>query len=88
MDASACNTVIECIIRNTPIIINPIPPVVEILGEDYPLYYKNYYDVSKMLDNPSLLKQGHDYLVNMPKDQLDIANFIKELTEIVSQYTN
>jgi hypothetical protein len=41
-----------------------------------------------MLDNPSLIKQGHDYLVNMPKDQLDIANFIKELTDIVTQYTN
>lgn len=88
MDASACNTLIECVVRNTPIIINPIPPVVEILGEDYPLYYNNYYDVSKILDNPSLIKQGYDYLVNMPKDQLDISNFIKELTDIVTQYTN
>lgn len=88
MDASACNTLIECVVRNTPIIVNPIPPVVEILGKDYPLYYNNYYEVSKILDNPSLIKQGHDYLNAMSKDQLDISAFITELTNIVTGYAN
>ena len=88
VDASACNTLIECVIRHTPIIVNPIPPVVEILGKDYPLYYNNYYEVSKILDNPSLIKQGHDYLAKMSKDQLDITNFINELTGIVTSYAN
>ena len=37
IDASAVNTVIECIVRNTPLIINRLPAIVEILGEDYPL---------------------------------------------------
>lgn len=88
VDASACNTLIECVVRNTPIIVNPIPPVVEILGKDYPLYYKNYYEASKILDNPSLIKQGHDYLSSMPKEQLDISAFITELTNIVTSYAN
>jgi polysaccharide pyruvyl transferase WcaK-like protein len=88
VDASACNTLIECVVRNTPIIVNPIPPVVEILGKDYPLYYNNYYEVSKILDNPSLIKQGYDYLKNMPKEQLDINAFITELTNIVTAYAN
>ena len=39
-DASANNTVIECIARNTPILVNPIEPVKEYLGEDYPFYYE------------------------------------------------
>lgn len=88
VDASACNTLIECVTRNTPIIVNPIPPVVEILGKDYPLYYNNYYEVSKILDNPIQIKSAYDYLVNMPKDLLDINNFITELTTVVNQYTN
>lgn len=88
VDASACNTLIECVIRNTPIIVNPIPPVVEILGKDYPLYYNDYYEVSKILDNSSLIKQGHEYLKNMPKEQLDISTFINELTTIVTSYAN
>lgn len=88
VDASACNTLIECVIRHTPIIVNPIPPIVEILGKDYPLYYNDYYEVSKILDNPNLIKQGHDYLKNMPKEQLDINTFINELTSIVTSYAN
>lgn len=87
VDASACNTLIECVIRNTPIIVNPIPPVVEILGKDYPLYYNNYYDVSKILESPSKIKEGYDYLKNMPKESLDINTFIKELTDVVDLYT-
>ena len=39
VDASAVNTIIECIVRNTPIIVNKIPAVVEMLGENYPMYY-------------------------------------------------
>ena len=39
VDASAVNMVIECIIFNTPLIVNRKPAIVEILGADYPLYY-------------------------------------------------
>jgi hypothetical protein len=38
VDASAINTLVECIVRNTPIIINKLPSVVELLGACYPLY--------------------------------------------------
>ena len=41
IDASANNTILECIVRNTPIIVNKIEPVVEYLGDDYPLYFEN-----------------------------------------------
>ena len=49
IDASAVNTLIECMVRNTPIIINRHPVVVELLGENYPLYYDNdnYYEDRK-----------------------------------------
>ena len=40
-DASANNTVLECIVRRTPIIINNIGAVSEYLGKDYPLYFEN-----------------------------------------------
>jgi hypothetical protein len=39
IEPSAVNTIIECIIRNTPVIVNKHPAVVELLGEEYPLYY-------------------------------------------------
>lgn len=83
VDASACNTLIECIVRNTPIIINPIPAVVEILGESYPLYYRNYYEVSKILNDINLIQQGYYYLLNMPKTQFKIDTFIQGLKTII-----
>ncbi|KAI8821251.1 hypothetical protein BJ741DRAFT_672688 [Chytriomyces cf. hyalinus JEL632] len=40
VDASAVNTVIECIVRNTPVLVNRHPAVVEMLGTEYPFYYQ------------------------------------------------
>ncbi|MCZ2153116.1 MAG: hypothetical protein LC114_04320, partial [Bryobacterales bacterium] len=36
--AVAVNTLLECIMRHTPILVNPYPSIVEYLGPDYPLY--------------------------------------------------
>jgi hypothetical protein len=44
-DAAANNTVVECIIRNTPIIVNKIEGVVDYLGENYPLYFTNLDEI-------------------------------------------
>lgn len=38
-DASAVNTVIECIVRHTPVIVNRLPALEEILGKGYPGFY-------------------------------------------------
>ena len=46
-DASANNTVIECIARATPLLINRLPAVVEYLGESYPLYCADPADGSE-----------------------------------------
>jgi hypothetical protein len=40
VDAVAVNTVIECIIRRTPVILNRLPATEEYLGKGYPLFYK------------------------------------------------
>ena len=49
-DSAANNTVLECIIRNTPLIVNRTPGVVEYLGEDYPLYFDNLDEVDGLLE--------------------------------------
>lgn len=38
-DAASNNTIVECIIRNTPIIVNKVGGVSEYLGNNYPLYF-------------------------------------------------
>jgi hypothetical protein len=83
IDASAVNTVIECILRNTPILVNPIDAVIEMLGQDYPLYYNSMYEASKLLENSNLIKTAHNYLQIMDKSKFLISTFNNEFTKIL-----
>jgi hypothetical protein len=65
-DASANNTVIECIVRNTPILINPLEAVKEYLGDDYPLYYNSLEEAAEKAANFDLIYKTHQYLDNHP----------------------
>ena len=83
-DASANNTVLECIIRNTPIIINKLDAVVDYLGEDYPLYYNELTEVAKLINGQKIL-QGHLYLKQMDKTPFKISTFLNNLYDIVNE---
>jgi hypothetical protein len=87
-DAACNNTVVECIIRNTPIIINKVGGVSEYLGDDYPLYFTELSDVPKILNNTQKIIQAHSYLANMNKDFLDINYFKTELMNSLYNATN
>ena len=80
-DASANTTVIECIVRNTPIIINRLEAVEEYLGKDYPLYFDNLSEVEGMLKNTHRLHLAHMYLQKMDKSSLKIEKLVKMVGE-------
>jgi hypothetical protein len=65
-DASANNTVIECIARNTPILINPLEAVKEYLGDDYPLYYNSLEEAAEKALDLDLIYKTHRYLIDHP----------------------
>jgi hypothetical protein len=81
-DAAANNTILECIVRNTPIIVNRCEGVVEYLGEDYPLYFSNLYEVNELLSYPNIMK-AHEYLKNLNGDSFD--TFSKNFINIVNK---
>ncbi len=66
IEASACNTLLECIVRNTPILVKPLPAIVERLGLDYPMYWNDYSDISNLLTNDNI-KKTHEYLKSLDK---------------------
>jgi hypothetical protein len=78
-DSSANTAIVESIARNTPIIINKLPSVVEYLGEDYPLYFKDRNDIPKMIEDKQLIISGHKYLKQMDKTELSGTFFLKDL---------
>jgi hypothetical protein len=96
IDASAVNTVIECIVRNTPLIINRIPAIVEILGDEYPLYYGDNdgntddgfemnFQIVSLLSDTKRLKNAHEYLQNMKKDKFSVENFMMDVVDLVKK---
>ena len=62
----ANNTVIECIVRRTPILVNPLPSVTQYLGPEYPLYFRSLDEAARKADDFDLLEQAHKYLSTIP----------------------
>jgi hypothetical protein len=80
-DVAACNTIIECIVRNTPVITRRLPANVEYLGEDYPLFFDNLDQANRILADEELIIEGHKYLCKMNKDKFDLSYFQKSFLD-------
>lgn len=72
VDASAVNTVLECVITSTPLIVNRHPAIVEVLGEDYMLYANTIEEAESLLasGDMSTFYRASDYLGN-----IDMSNY-------------
>ena len=66
IDASGVTTIVECIVRGTPLLINRHPAVVEYLGEDYPLYFETLSEAEAKVCDLSLLKAAHLHMRDNP----------------------
>jgi hypothetical protein len=84
-DAAANNTVLECIVRNTPLIINKIEGVVDYLGEDYPLYFDSLEDVPNLI-NTQKIQEAYDYLKQMDKSKFKMDYFLNELFNLINEH--
>ena len=92
VDASAINTLIECIVRNTPIIVNKLPAVVELLGDKYPLYVgcqQSYYELNKevegLLNDPNAIRKADNYMKRLDKTMLSKEEFLKQFMNIIGE---
>ena len=78
-DSSANNAVIEPIAMNTPLLINKIPPIVEYLGEGYPLYYESTNHAAELIKQDNKIYDAHLYLKNMDKKWISATYFANDL---------
>ena len=69
--AVANNTVVECILRNTPLILNKTESLIYYLGKDYPLFYTKLDEVPDLLSLEKIL-EANIYLKNMDKTDITI----------------
>lgn len=77
-DCAASNTIVECIASCTPLLVNKLPSIVEYLGEDYPLYFRDINQASSITKDFDRIKSANEYLLenNYLRDQLSIEKFI------------
>lgn len=82
IDASANNAVIECLARNTPLLVNRHPAVIEYLGPDYPLYFDDLGDAARLLNGEDL-RRGHEYLCQAAalKDRIRFESFRRAVVQ-------
>lgn len=82
LTGSANNVIIECIVRNTPVLVNRYPAVVEYLGEDYPLYYDDLQHATTLITDKKIM-EAHEYLVAKDKQHLTIEHFLARFKVLV-----
>lgn len=82
IDASAVNTIIECVARNTPIVVNRHPAVEEVLGKGYPLMYENISEVSSLM-NVHTITRAHAHLKRLNKSKFSIETFLERLKAVL-----
>lgn len=76
------NAIIECLVRNTPVLVNPLPAIKEYLGEDYPFYFTTRDEASRKSRDLSLIEKTYEYLVDHPiKEKLTAEYFLKSIAE-------
>lgn len=80
---SAVNTVIECIMRNTPLLINRSTAVEEYLGKDYPFFCDSIAEANIKATDYDSIKQTHEYLKRMNKTRFTIDFFMNQFTNVI-----
>lgn len=86
VDASAVNTILECVARKTPIWVNRLEAVEEVLGKEYPLYYESVYEIPQRMTLQTI-KKAHDYLKRIDETKFSDTEFIRSIRES-EIYTN
>ena len=85
-DASANTAIVESIARNAPIVVNRLPGVEEYLGKDYPLFYDDLDEASRIINDTNKILEGHYYLKNMNKTFLEGGEFCNSIRKKAKEW--
>ena len=85
-DSIANNVIVECICRQTPILINPLDSVIEYLGKDYPFYYYSLDEAAEKLEDDDLIKETSEYLQSRQR-LISETKFINDLGYVLDEFT-
>ncbi len=84
LDLRSNTTIIECIVRATPIVVNKIPDTIALLGENYPLYYTSVDMISNLL-SLEMVTKAHKYLIKLNNKRHTMKAFINRMKDVVAK---
>lgn len=87
VDASAVNTVIECMVRHTPLVVNRIPAVEEYLGTDYPGFYDDLSHAASLLGSMDNIQRMHAHMAALDLTRLDLLRFLSSFEDALVKHT-
>ncbi len=84
IDAVANNTILECIERFVPVVVNRHPSIEEYLGKDYPLYLEDKLEFEELTSDDNILR-AHKYLSNIKRElslgrQIEKSSIYKDIS--------
>jgi hypothetical protein len=79
-DAGACNAVIECMVRGTPILVNRLPALEDYLGLRYPLFYESLEEAGVLARSDERVEEAHRYLRGLDLGRLRGEAFRRDLS--------
>jgi hypothetical protein len=87
-DTSANTAIVESIARDAPIVVNRLPGAEEYLGKDYPLFYNDLDEASRLIRDTDKILEGHYYIKNMDKSSLEGGEFCNSVRKKVREWLN
>lgn len=88
VDCSAVNTVIECIVRDTPLVVNRHPALEELLGIDYPGFYDTLQEAGELCVSMSSILKMYNHMRTLDKKRYMLENFIADFQAIIVDGSN
>lgn len=77
-DAVASTTVVECIARATPLLVNKVGALPEYLGDDYPFYYDDLDEAAAKLADDELIASTVNHLRrSRAREELSYGAFVE-----------
>lgn len=84
-DAAACNSIIDCIIRNTPVLTRKNRANIEYLGEKYPFYFRDIDEATQKIHDMKLIRETTKYLERLPiKQKMTLNYFVQTMVQSVT----
>ena len=87
-NASANNSLLECLEMNIPFFITRLPATEEYLGKEYPMFFTNIKDLEYYINNKNnlieLYKKTYFYILNIDKSDIRYECFNSNLLRIVN----